>query len=878
MKRMIALVLSLVMALSLCAPAWGAEGATKLPKAKVTTLGATTVGATAGIGGAASELNLDAAYQFEPTETYEQAQKSDYRYWHADFVVSADKDVAADSVALAGYYDAWCQYNNDNWVALTGPEVAAGEEIRLVYGMGGGSITVNYEELCNYGNDGIGFRCGLADVGSEADGTANTGTTITVELRLYETEEPSEENGNSHNVETGKYVVIGTYSHTFKGVAEVAGKEYKTLQAALDVGGDVKLLENVTLDETATIAAGKNVTLNLNGKTITAPVGAICAVKNEGTLTVEGNGTIAGGYSALYSNGNLTINGGNFTATDGFGLLVDNIYGTEDSVAVINNGTFTGVGVYNPANVTIKGGTFNVGRDPDGASDHISDEMTLFVSPTFVGAPNTATVKLDGGTFNGDIYIYDDGITETDVTINDGNFSGDFLGNASVNYDKVVLDVFTVKGGYFTVDPKAYVAEGYGFLTSDKSGYDYKVGKVVATVGKVNYATLQDAVDAVADKGTITVKANGQSATVSAAKTFTVVYADGVTKANITAGSGYTLSEKDGVYTVSKYVAPYYPPVTETPTEKPAETPAEKPAQTPTQTPTTPAETPVEVVVPVVGNENTVKVEATVTGTTATVDKVDMAQLETVIGSDVDTGKVTIDFSTTTVTTGAVDSNGEIVEAAPVDTVQIPAEVIAEIAEAVADPENNAESLEVVLGDGASIEFDAAALAEKVAQAGGDDITISIKPTTAVADTLSQAQIFTLGESVAFDITVTSGGVEISDMGGNITISAPYELAEGETAEGIVVYYVDDAGNREKCETVYDAATGRVSWVTNHLSVYMVSYEAPVEDVTPDDGAVDETPVVDDAQSGSPVLWIVIAVVVIAAIVVAVVVSKKRKA
>jgi hypothetical protein len=278
------------------------------------------------------------------------------------------------------------------------------------------------------------------------------------------------------------------------------------------------------------------------------------------------------------------------------------------------------------------------------------------------------------------------------------------------------------------------------------------------------------------------------------------------------------------------------------------------------------------------GNENTVKVEATVTGTTATVDKVDMAQLETVIGSDVDTGKVTIDFSTTTVTTGAVDSNGEIVEAAPVDTVQIPAEVIAEIAEAVADPENNAESLEVVLGDGASIEFDAAALAEKVAQAGGEDITISIKPTTAVVDTLSQAQIFTLGEAVAFDITVTSGGVEISDMGGNITISAPYELAEGETAEGIVVYYVDDAGNREKCETVYDAATGRVSWVTNHLSVYMVSYEAPAEDVTPDDGAVDETPADDAAQSGSPVLWIVIAVVVIAAIVVAVVVSKKRKA
>ncbi len=194
---------------------------------------------------------------------------------------------------------------------------------------------------------------------------------------------------------------------------------------ALANGEDVVLTADVVLTETATIAAGANVTINLNGYTVTAPENSICAIQNEGTLTIEGEGTIEGSYSALYSNGNLTVNGGTFIATAGFGLLVDNIYGTETSVAVINGGTFTGVGVYNPTDVTINGGIFNIGDDPDGAYD----DVTLFVSPSFVGVPNTANVTLNGGTFNGDIYVYDDGITETVFVNNGATINGSVLDN-----------------------------------------------------------------------------------------------------------------------------------------------------------------------------------------------------------------------------------------------------------------------------------------------------------------------------------------------------------------------------------------------------------------------------------------------------------------
>ena len=205
------------------------------------------------------------------------------------------------------------------------------------------------------------------------------------------------------------------------------------LKEALEMGGNVTLLADIKLDETVTIPADKAVTLDLNGHSIVHTgegEGLPIALTNKGKLTVNGEGTISGGYAGLYSNGELTVNGGTFQSESGFGLMVDNINGTEASVATINGGTFAGFGVYNPTVVTVNGGTFNVGRDPDGASDYLSNKMTLLVSPTFVGAPNTATVTLNGGTFNGDIYVYDDGITETVFENKGATITGTILDNA----------------------------------------------------------------------------------------------------------------------------------------------------------------------------------------------------------------------------------------------------------------------------------------------------------------------------------------------------------------------------------------------------------------------------------------------------------------
>lgn len=221
---------------------------------------------------------------------------------------------------------------------------------------------------------------------------------------------------------------------------------------------------------------------------------------------------------------------------------------------------------------------------------------------------------------------------------------------------------------------------------------------------------------------------------------------------------------------------------------------------------TTPAVT--SVTVPVSGDEKTIRVEAKVSGTTATVGKVDLSKLDTVIGDDVKTGVVTIDFS--------------ILEK-KVDTVKLPANVIKQIAKAVNDPDNDAESLEIVLTGGTSIEFDAKTLDAMTAQAKDADIIISIRRTT--DNTLNNKQKQTVGSRPAWNVSVTSGGKNILGVGGKVTVSAPYELGTGEKANGIAAYYVDAKGSKKRCETSYDSVKKRVKWKTDHLSVYMIGYD-----------------------------------------------------
>lgn len=210
----------------------------KLPVAKVYKLTPPTV---TNVDGESKVLNT--AYEFKAPETYEEAQKSPYRYYHADFVVTFDQDVAEGSLGLAGYYETY----SSEWLAFNIPEdIEANAPVRLLGYVG---ISMNYEEICLLVKE---FGCGAYN-----NSLANVGKTMTVELRLYETEEPSAENGNSTNVETGNYEVIGKYSYTFEGedgVTNPTAIVHKATSAELaEVNNGTIISYNAPSDFTGTV-------------------------------------------------------------------------------------------------------------------------------------------------------------------------------------------------------------------------------------------------------------------------------------------------------------------------------------------------------------------------------------------------------------------------------------------------------------------------------------------------------------------------------------------------------------------------------------------------------------------------------------------------
>lgn len=281
-----------------------------LPKATVNNTGTKTVPVYMGIN--ANEIELDTSFQFLPNETEDEAESSAYKYWHADYVISADRDVPADSMALAGYYEAWC--GDNGWVVLTneGETITSGTELRLVELLG---ATVNYNEICQYGNDGVGFLCGATDLTG-----ANAGTTITVELRLYETTiDPSNPSGTA-NTETGEYEVIGKYSYTFP-AAEVS--TMSELSAAVNAGATLIDAKGANLGDFDYDAKFQDGTVVKNAKFTYFYGGGV-----NGTVTFENCEFVSDhSYSANFDNGdgNIIFNNCLFDGWSSFGTAVKGI-------------------------------------------------------------------------------------------------------------------------------------------------------------------------------------------------------------------------------------------------------------------------------------------------------------------------------------------------------------------------------------------------------------------------------------------------------------------------------------------------------------------------------------------------------------------------
>lgn len=395
--------------------------------------------------------------------------------------------------------------------------------------------------------------------------------------------------------DTGNLEQLGNtlYTSDSKQAATVAGVVYPTLAAAIaaaSAGDTVKLLKDVTLTETLTI--DKNLTLDVNGTTLTVQTSSDGIVVNNAELTLANSGSTgkyifdcsARGSDGVYvynedanttsklivnsdveikvnSNVNsaihafgkqgtavVDISNGKITAT-GSGKQFHAIHADQNSTINVTGGEFelnvdfesysegndvVGVAIFGNAgkqeniHVNITGGKFTVGG------------KNAFAQAVQVGMVNgkseECTVSISGGevvlnpTENGTGYVYATYNTSyATAEITGGSVSGAItaLVNPHIKNDSIPNDGLTVSGGTFDtkVDAK-YLAGGVKQDASGNIVEDY-----VAKIGTVKYKTLDEAIKAVENGGTIVVNAGEYKLNGSltyTGKAFTIKAADGM--------------------------------------------------------------------------------------------------------------------------------------------------------------------------------------------------------------------------------------------------------------------------------------------------------------------------------------------------------------
>lgn len=144
-----------------------------------------------------------------------------------------------------------------------------------------------------------------------------------------------------------------TQSYSFTTLSDAIAK------VAKDNKGTVKLIRDIEMTDGVTVANGNNVTIDLNGKTISGTdnaTGSYGLITNKGNLTIQGNGKLTlratnnrnwNAYSSVISN---TV-GGKLTIEEG--VVIEHLGGTDMAYGIDN--LTNGKGTY--AETVINGGT-----------------------------------------------------------------------------------------------------------------------------------------------------------------------------------------------------------------------------------------------------------------------------------------------------------------------------------------------------------------------------------------------------------------------------------------------------------------------------------------------------------------------------------------
>lgn len=308
--------------------------------------------------------------------------------------------------------------------------------------------------------------------------------------------------------ENGTYSIGVDTSEDSAAVAEFNGYGYTSVQAAINAAaaagsGKVTLLKDT--NEDVVIASG-NITLNLNGNTLTNVSSDTIAVKIGATLTINGTGTVdnkTNAKAAIFNEGTVVLNGGTYDRTSETGESADISGGNSwyticnhgamtinSGVTVKNTGSFSsmiengyysyngtnarnsyvaGTNAANPS-LTINGGTFTGGlntvKNDDGAVLEINGGT--YTNTTQASILNWNVAKITGGTFessaencvlNGASSSNTSETNQGILEISGGSFKST---GAAIQNNFTTTDGVSISGGSFSSEvAKEYCADGF---------------------------------------------------------------------------------------------------------------------------------------------------------------------------------------------------------------------------------------------------------------------------------------------------------------------------------------------------------------------------------------------------------------------------------
>lgn len=309
-------------------------------------------------------------------------------------------------------------------------------------------------------------------------------------------------------------------------VAKVGDTYYKTLADAVAAADNntVTLLKDVTED--ITIPAGKTMTLDLNGKTLTNVNDH--TILNNGNLTITGTGkvdNISHAKGALYNKGTVVVNGGTFDRSKENGKT-SNDSGSNSWYTIKNVGSMT---IHDGATVQTAGNNTTLGK----FSSLVSNGYFNAGDYTNNRGLEQPILTIDGGTFRGGLNTIknDD---HAKLTINGGTFS---------NYYQAVVqnhNIAEITGGTFTAASDAN-AKTYGIYNCG-CGAEIDLGTLTVSGGTFTGATYAVA-DVSSENADVTIS-GGQFAGTKAA-----IVKSSTSKATI-AVSGGKFSSDPSVYVV----------------------------------------------------------------------------------------------------------------------------------------------------------------------------------------------------------------------------------------------------------------------------------------------------------------------------------------